>query len=205
MLASFISGLLLAAAPPPEGTRLSVTLDGARSDSLQRFVWVHEPSDAAFPRLSPGFGGGVSVELGMRLPNLRWLGFFVGARGRLGSWRGATLDDAASFWDVGLRSRIEAALGPFAVWGGVGSALGNVVVRTSGVERQVVAHAFDLSAGLRVKVLGPLGLGLFIESQRASSFVQPHEEFSTLRLGLDLTFTFDLGATPSERPASAVR
>lgn len=202
MLVSVISGLLLAASPPPEGTRLSVTLDGARTDALQRAVWAHEPSDAPFPQLSPGFGGGLSVELGMQLPNLRWLGFFVGARGRLGSWRGATLDDAASFWDLGLRSRIELALGPVALWGGIGTSAGNVVARTRGVEREVVAHAVDFSAGLRVKVLGPLGLGLFVETQHASSFARPQEEFSTLRLGLDLTLTFDLGAPASERPAA---
>lgn len=200
MLVSVISGLLLAAAPA-EGTQLSVSLDGVRSESLQRFVWAHEPSDAPFPLVNPGFGGGVSVELGLHVPNLRWLGFFVGARGRLGSWRGATLDDAASFWDLGLRGRFEFALGPFALWGGIGSSFGNVVVRTSGVERQVVEHAVDFSAGLRVKVLGPLGLGLFVETQHASSFARPQEEFSSLRFGLDLTLTFDLAAPPKETPA----
>lgn len=193
MLVSVISGLLLAAAPA-EGTQVSVSLDGARSESLQRLVWAHEPNTAAFPRLSPGFGGGLSVELGMHLPTLRWLGFFIGARGRFGSWHGTTPDDAASSWDAGLRGRFELGFGPFSPWVGFGTSLENVVARSGGVERQVLAHAFDFSAGLRVKVLGPLSLGFFVETQHASSFAQPQEEFSSLRLGLDLTLTFDLQA-----------
>jgi hypothetical protein len=99
VLISLISGLLLTATPVPEGLRFAVSLDGARSEPLRRFVWVHEPSEAPFPQVSPGFGGGVAVELGMSLPNLRWLSFFIGARGRLGVWRGASLDDSASLWD----------------------------------------------------------------------------------------------------------
>lgn len=201
MLVSIISGLLLAASPSPEGTRLSVSVEGARTDPLQRWVWAHEPSEAPFPQLSPGFGGGVSVELGMRLPNVRWLGFSIGARGRLGTWRGSTLDEAASLWDLGLRSRIEALLGPFVLWGGIGTSLGNAVARTGGVERQVVVHGIDFGAGLRVRVLGPLAFGLFVETLRASSIVWPREEFSTLRIGLDLTFTFELGA-PTREPAA---
>ncbi len=207
MLVSLISGLLLTAAPAPPappGVRLAVSLDGTRVDALQRSIWVHEPSDAAFPRLRPGFGGSLSVELGISSPDVRWLTLFIGARGRLGVWHGATPDDAASLWDLGLRSRFEFALGPFSPWVGVGSSFGNVVARVGGVERQVAAHTYDLSAGLRVKVIGPVGLGFFVETQHASSFARPQEEFSTLRLGADLTLTFDLGS-PSSAAASEKR
>lgn len=200
MLVSLISGLLLTTTPATEGVQLAVSLDGARVDSLQRSIWVHEPSDEVFPRVRPGFGGSLAVELGMRFPEARWLGLFMGLRGRLGVWRGAT-DDAASLWDLGFRSRFELALGPFSPWVGVGSSFGNVVARVGGVDRQVAAHTYDLSAGLRVKVIGPVGLGLFVETQHASSFARPQEEFSTLRLGADLTLTFDLGSPSSATPA----
>ncbi|MBL8919810.1 MAG: hypothetical protein JNJ54_13160 [Myxococcaceae bacterium] len=193
--APVLAAAVLCAAPSPnlDGVRLALTVDGARSDALRRLLWVHEPNDAAFPSLSPGWGGAVAVELGASPANARWLGLFVGARGRVGVWAGPLGGSSASTWDVGLRSRIELTLGPLQPWVGVGSAVGSVTARLEGAERHVVAHLHELSAGLRVRLIGPVALGLFVEALNASSFARPPEEFTTLRLGADVTVTFELG------------
>lgn len=198
MLLSIVSSLLLTAVP--EGTHLTVSLEGAGADSLRRFVWVHEPSTAAFPRVTPGFGGGLCVEVGLRLPEVQWFTFSLGVRTQFGGWRGERMGDTASFWDVGLRSRFEVLLGPISLWGGIGTSLGNVVARTGGVDREVLVQAYDLSGGLRMRLVGPVGLGLFLELQHASSFARPEEEFSTPRFGFELTLTFDLASRRESHP-----
>lgn len=201
LLAPVLTALLCAApASNLDGVRLAVTIDGARGEALRRSIWVHEPSDAPYPRLKPGFGGGFTVEVGGAPATLRWLGLFMGLRGRLGVWEGSAPRNTASMWDLGVRSRIELALGPVRPWLGVGSSFGNLVALIDGSERQVAVQAYDLTAGLRL-ALGPVGLGVFVESQRASSVPRPPEDFSALRVGADLTVTFDLG----KRPAPSAR
>ena len=188
-----VLAVLAAAENPPVATAepavaSAITLDGAWTDGLDRYVWAHDPSTERFPALASGGGGGLAVELGLGgawLPH--WLEVAVGARLGFGSWAGSVPAESASLAELGLTGRFELQLGRVRPWVGFTTSVGNVWASVDGRERQLVLHSNGLTAGLRVLLSNAWAVGLFAQTHNASSLARPQEVFFSNRVGLDLT------------------
>jgi hypothetical protein len=187
------------AAPSFLSRELVISVDGSRAAALERRIWAHEPSAAPFPLTTHGGHGAISAALRLTHGSLPNVGVLLGVRGRFGGWPGG--GDLVSMWEFGLRQQIELIVWRLRPWVGVGTSLGHVSARGE-TRRDAAIHAFDLSAGLRVQLWGPVVLGAFVETHTATTFAQRQELFSTWLVGGDVSVTFDLGPAPPPAPTA---